>query len=174
MSYHGGGGGGGGGAGNPGGGSIKLVASQSLVITGTLNASGTANSTGNAANGAAAGEWCGGNGGYGGSTTNSTGSSLAGLGGAHSGCESSDGGRGGISGIGAGGGIALICTGPFGIKMTGTCITQGGGGSTQNFGSIKIFDVKNQGLITGPINGGWNNVYGTPLHVENKIWTHVC
>lgn len=74
------------------------------------------------------------------------------------------------SGAGAGGGTLLICKGTYGIKITGTVDTRGGNSSTVNYGSCKLFGVKNRistagaALYTGHNGSGG---YGYPLLNDN-------
>jgi hypothetical protein len=57
--------------------------------------------------------------------------------------------------------------------VSGTLDTRGGGGSTSNFGSIKIFGVDGQVDVSGAsFNGGWNSVYGSPYNPENQQYVH--
>jgi hypothetical protein len=154
----------GGGAGGRGGGAIKLVAANSLTLSGTLLTYGlTLGGNGTSATEAIHGK-------PGGSAA-TAGSCAGGERILNYGYYT---GRGGAGSSGAGGGICLVCNGPFGIDISGAMDTRGGENNTTNFGSIKIFQVKNTGSITGNVYGGWNDVYGTPYNPENKTWVHVC
>ena len=134
-----GGGGGGGGAGNRGGGYIKLYAASSITISGNIYAKGKDNSAGNGATGGNAyASYHGGDGGNGGGAA-SSGGSNGGSGGA-SYAPTIYGGTGGEGGYGAGGGILLKSGNvEWGIDIDGTTDNRGGGNSTANGGTIKIF-----------------------------------
>ena len=148
----GGGGGGGGAAGNRGGGYVKLIASGTLTISGTINAKGLISSAGNGSNGAAGQRSYSSNGGAGGAA-NASGSSSPGSGGARSsdcrgnfrwgscdcewiGGQTQPGGAGGTGGAGAGGGIVL--RGSTVNFSSGSIDNRGGGNNYTNGGTLKI------------------------------------
>lgn len=142
----GGGGGGGGGAGNLGAGYIKLKALYSLNITGSILSKGMASTAGNGtagSNGSGANN-IGGPGG-GGGVAASAGSSH----GASGGTGDHTGGSGGNGGAGAGGGVLLKSQGPFGILVTGTIDTRGGGSDAANAGSLKTFCLSGRLNVSG-------------------------
>ena len=140
-------GGGGGGAGNPGGGYVKLHAHDSLVITGSVLAKGLSASEGNGVAGVAASGITLGNGGDGGAA-NTSGNSAGGIGATGYGGTNS-GGSGGLGGPGSGGGVLLKCYSSFGIIVSGTIDTRGGGSDMVNAGSLKCFYQSGRINFTG-------------------------
>ncbi|MFH1436849.1 MAG: hypothetical protein ABIJ56_14170 [Pseudomonadota bacterium] len=150
------GGSGGGGAGNPGGGYVKIVASELIRVEGGITARGTAVSTGNGEEGDDGyynGLLCdlSGSGGDGGDA-DAAGSSRGGNGVEgyfragwedciERQCENYDsgpvrGGNGGDGGTGAGGGVLLKAPS---ILITGTINALGGEAAGDNGGTVKIF-----------------------------------
>ncbi len=150
------GGSGGGGAGNPGGGYVVLEASVEIVVAGRITTAGKAWSRGDGSggtNGAFGSYTCdlegsGGNGGSAAATGGSAGGSAA-LGFFQAGynacidrqCENGGshgvtGGAGGAGGAGAGGGVLLKAPS---VVLSGTVDARGGGGSTTNGGTVKVF-----------------------------------
>ncbi len=137
----GGGGGGGGGAGGPGGGTVALVASESLEVLGEILTAGGQGGDGRAGQagrrtGAQTGH--GGDGGTGGEA-GAAGSSAGGGGGAFEG-GGTDGGAGGPGGAGAGGGVLLRCEDPDKLVLApGARIdARGGGERDTNGGTVKL------------------------------------
>ena len=176
--YSGGGGPGGGGAGSRGGGALILEASSGIFASGVITMKGGAGTGGDGGPGQRGGDRgnCGGYGGSGGVAAIRQ-SSAGGVGGARDPVcsRSSAGGPGGAGGNGAGGGVCLICNGPFGIQVSGTIDTRGGGDDQENCGSIKLVGVKGRiDISSATILGGWNDVFGTPLKLENRNCIHVC
>lgn len=148
VVYYRGGGGGGGGSGGNGGGSVKLISTNNLTVSGTINTKGVL--AGNGVNGITCGWDNGctgadtGNGGAGGSPSASA-SSAGGAGG--SGYPA---GAGGTGGAGAGGGLLLKA--PT-ISLAGSTLdARGGGSSTTNGGTIKI--LYSTSLTSGTIYSG--------------------
>lgn len=143
-----GGGGGGGGAANRGGGWIKLYATISIAVSGNIYAKGFDNSAGDGVAGAhghyAADGGAGGNAGSGGSSNGGAGGPRDSYGCAYGGY----GGVGGEGGYGAGGGILIKCSNNFegAIDIDGTIDNRGGGNSTANGGTIKIFHPEGSDL----------------------------
>ncbi len=136
-------GGGGGGAGNYGGGYIKLIAIQSLTLSGSVLTSGKSSAAGNGGNGGDCEVLidCPSPGGYGGSggSSLSSGSSSNGLGGnGASYCYGRNYNNGGLSGSGAGGGV-LLQSPAVTINAGATVDARGGGSATTNGGTVKIF-----------------------------------
>lgn len=127
-------GGGGGGGGNPGGGAISLLASNTLLLRGSLLARGVTGAHGNGTAGQTQM-----NPGQGGSMGQAgvAGQSLGGAGGASIPGQCYPGGSGGAGGCGAGGGICLKA---LSVDVAGAVIdNRGGGGVVTNGGSLKIF-----------------------------------
>ncbi len=156
------GGSGGGGAGNPGGGAVRLIATGSVNVTGSIILSGLANSAGNGSNGQdgpIAGNCDNSGAGGSGGSASAAGSSAPG-GGSYSyaacanGCAgwcgdacdllggwfvgTVDGGSGGSGGSGGGGGILLKAYGSSALAVSGSIDARGGIG-TGNGGSVKLF-----------------------------------
>lgn len=153
-----GGAGAGGGAGNRGGGMVKLIAVKSIVINGSINTAGEASHSGNGSKGTDG--VCGGHvngtaGGMGGSSLcanncassggaagNKTSSSCVKLNTSWGKCQNvtpndtKNGGAGGSGAAGAGGGILLRSAA---IDINGTIDARGGGGNSENGGTLKIF-----------------------------------
>jgi hypothetical protein len=149
------GGSGGGGAGNPGGATLRLVATESVVVQGTIDVSGRTGSTGDGrsgTDGSFEGWTCdlSGSGGDGGRArdpgTSSGGAGVTGY--FEPGrnecidrqCEDYDshgvaGGWGGRGGPGAGGGVLLQAPS---LTLSGTIRALGGGDVTINGGTVKI------------------------------------
>lgn len=127
-------GGGGGGAGNPGGGWIRLMASETVSIRGSLLAKGYSAARGNG--GAGQAQSTPGAGGAGGNASANGGSSGgAGVASVLGVCYSSA--RAGDGGAGAGGG--LLIRSPV-VELTDAMIdNRGGGNSVTNGGSLKVF-----------------------------------
>lgn len=177
MAYCGGGGGGGGGGGAAGGGAISLVARNSILIQGVIAANGDAYA-GDAVAGQTSTAWQGGAGGRGGISYHAGTRNYGAWGEGNESCLNPGcrAGRGTRGGLGAGGGVLLKCDGPFGITVTGTINTAGGGGtSATNFGSTKFFGVRGRiGLSGANLLTGWNDSYGNPLQTENQMWIHPC
>ena len=190
---YGGGGGGGGGAGAPGGGKVVLEALWNFQGTGQI-ITAAANSFGDGIPGGNAmcrfDPGAGGDGG----TPAGSGTGQGGTGGL--GCWDSGvnqqsgagtqtgnkGGNGGSGGAGAGGGVLIVCRGPWDLAFTGAINTRGSNkaatswGST-NYGSCKIFGLPGRASFNGVKEcghlgaGGWGN----PLVRETKSWPHpVC
>jgi len=135
----GGGGGGGGGAGGPGGGSVLLLATDSLVLSGTILTTGGQGGDGaGGTTGKKTGDktGSGGDGGVGGSAA-AQGVSAGGAGGPHEG-SGTDGGKGGAGGSGAGGGVLLRCEAVDALIITGTVDARAGGAGIVNGGTIKV------------------------------------
>ena len=172
MAYCGGGGAGGGGAGAPGGGSIRLLAKDSMIISGKVVTKGAGLVKEHGLTGRNATTSRGGNGGRGGRGAYA-GDSNYGLGGTGANCLSGayNGGRGGTGAAGAGGGICLICKGPYGVNVTGSLDSRGGV-SRANFGSSKLFGVHGRISTSGTLATGWNDNYGSPLVQYNEVWVH--
>ena len=127
------GGAGGGASGGRGGGSIKLISSGKLTITGQLLTDGTLGNNGfNGMDGYGAGNEVGGTGGNG--ANEGIGSGNGGLGSSVS--QGYKAGNGGNSGKGAGGGILLKS--PL-ITISGKIDARGGQSSVTNGGTVKIF-----------------------------------
>ncbi|RME48007.1 MAG: hypothetical protein D6795_13390 [Deltaproteobacteria bacterium] len=121
-------GGGGGGAGNPGGGAVELIAEETITVKGEILTRGCISTTGD---------------GHGGNDPFSE-ESPPGRGGSANEVGLSRGrSGGGLGGPGAGGGILLLA--PF-VEITGTLDTRGGGGYTQNGGTVKIFLADPEGM----------------------------
>ncbi len=127
-------GGGGGGAGNRGGGYIKLLSENYIIVRGAIFAKGCANLAGNGSAGQTAG--FPGSGGSGG-VASVVGQSNGGSGGASVVNQSWGAGYGGHGGSGAGGGVLL--NGMYIDLASGIIDTLGGGGNTTNGGTLKIF-----------------------------------
>ena len=161
------GGSGGGGAGNPGGGYVKLIATELIRVEGEITANGTAAGTGNGEEGDDGyynGMLCdlNGSGGDGGDA-DSSGSSRGGNGiegyfrdgwedCIERQCENYDsgpvrGGNGGNGGTGAGGGVLLKAPS---VVITGTISALGGASPAEtNGGTIKIFYQGEEPSTTG-------------------------
>jgi hypothetical protein len=133
-------GGGGGGGGNPGGGWVSLVASNTVIVRGSVIAKGRNGVTGNGGTGQT--QMTPGGGGGGGLGAG-TGSSAGGNGGASVVEQCYPGGHGGAGGAGAGGGILLKADTVD--TLGATFDNRGGGNSTTNGGTLKIFYVTLQG-----------------------------
>lgn len=133
-------GGGGGGGGNPGGGWVSLVASNTIVVRGSVMAKGRSGVTGTGGTGQT--QLNPGAGGGGGSASG-TGTSAGGNGGASIPSQCYPGGHGGSGGAGAGGGILLKADT---VDTLGATLDNcGGGNSTTNGGTLKIFYITLQG-----------------------------
>ncbi|MCB2190362.1 MAG: hypothetical protein KQI62_02280 [Deltaproteobacteria bacterium] len=170
----------GGGAGAPaggfGGGVLKIICLESGNVPGKLESRGTLDG-GDGDPGdpgaATAGYGNGGDGGDGGDA-DTPGNGLGALGGAAGGPTVGAGGPSPDGAPGAGGGICLICQGPWPLTITGEIDTRGGGDNETNFGSCKLFGVK-VNTTGATLNTGHNDVFGVPLVVENQMWAHpVC
>lgn len=133
-------GGGGGGGGNPGGGWVSLIASNSIILRGSINAKGRSGTTGNGGTGQT--QMTPGGGGAGGNAAGS-GTSTGGNGGASIVEQCYPGGRGGNGGAGAGGGIMLKAATVD--TLGGSIDNRGGGNTVTNGGTLKIFYVTLQG-----------------------------
>ena len=131
-----GGGGGGGGAANRGGGWIKLFASNSINISGSILSKGLDNLAGNGGNGGNGDNNYSGYGGVGGNA-GIAGSSNGGAGGKKQ-RVTQYAKPGGEGGWGAGGGILLKCPADSAISIKGTIDDRGGGNSPDNGGTVKI------------------------------------
>jgi len=142
-----GGGGGSGAAGAGGGGAIKMFATVSLQVAGTIDTRGSGG--GPAGNLGTDGiitlfSAIGGGGASGANASVVPGFGSGGLGG-HGLADRAigdgyNGGTGGASGVGGGGGILLLCASPDGMNLTGSVLdARGGSGSTNNGGTVKIF-----------------------------------
>lgn len=174
----GGAGGGGGASGGRGGGAVKLVATHSLVITGSILTKGGLGLPGLPGI-ARVDNRVGRPGAAGAPVTSTSGTGLGGAAaqGAPAGCGHNTStyysGAGGKSGPGAGGGVLLKCTGPWPMRITGTIDTRGGEDNTANFGSLKIFGVERKVDFSGAtLYAGWNDVYGTPYVSEDQHFVH--
>ena len=150
-----------------GGGSIRLFATSTLAVSGTIRADGTVASSASSggtgttgATSAAAGLSGGGGGGSGGAAQ------TAGTTGTAGGCTlvvivcrggggggGGGGGNGGIGGAGAGGGIVLKSQLTNGVTITGSVLSRGGGAVTTNGGTCKIF-YKGSTPSTGGVSCG--------------------
>jgi len=166
----------GGPAGGFGGGAIKIIALESFTLPGRLEAKGTLDG-GDGDPGdpgaATAGYGHGGDGGDGGDA-DTPGDSLGALGGAAGGPTVGKGGDSPDAGPGAGGGICLVCLGPWPLTITGEIDTRGGGDNEVNFGSCKISAVRVD-TTSATFNTGHNDVFGVPLIQTNQMWAHpVC
>ena len=135
------GGGGGGGAGNSGGGYVKLNGTNAISVSGSISTTGTSGNTGNGNGGGSPGGGSPGGGGNAGSA-GSSGSSSGGGG-------ASNGGNGGVGGAGAGGGV-LLKSPTITVNSGVTINALGGGSSTTNGGTVKIFtdSLTNSGTIS--------------------------
>ncbi len=133
------GGGGGGAAGGNGGGYIKIFATASMNITGSILTKGTLGAAGgNGVSGVYSTSYnnVGGDGGNGGSASATSGTGIGGSGGG----GTYTGGKGGDGGKGAGGGLVLSCLVPGAMTLTGATLdARGGGNTTTNGGTIKLF-----------------------------------
>lgn len=174
----GGAGGGGGASGGRGGGAVKLQASHSLVITGSILTKGGLGLAGLPGN-PRVDTRVGRPGAAGASVTNTYGTGLGGAAalGAPAYCGNNTSsyysGAGGKGGPGAGGGVLLKCTGPWPMRITGVIDTRGGEDNTTNFGSLKIFGVEGKVDISGAtLHAGWNDAYGSPYVSASKHFLH--
>jgi hypothetical protein len=153
------GGAGGGAAGNPGGGMIKLYASNLIETRGEILAKGLLGTTGNGANGVSvSGNSDTQGSGVNGGSASSSGSSVGGIGttatcacrNVDQSCGNVKAGNGGSGGAGAGGGILLSAPR---ILLNGTINNLGGGNNAANGGTVKLL-CSSAGLITQvPVSG---------------------
>ena len=136
-----GGGGGGGGSGEAGGGIVRLTATTSLSVSGSIlcrgGNKGNGVKGGNASDGPAEDNDPG-NGGAGGASS-ASGASAGGAGGSGK-RDGKNGGVGGAGGIGAGGGVLLRCLSEgAAISLDGTIDNRAGDNGTDYGGTVKIF-----------------------------------
>jgi hypothetical protein len=141
----------GGGAGNSGGGSVKLFALNNIFISGNISSKGKISSTGNGLDG---------NNYFNGAYENSY-HSMAGVNGGNANSSSSS--LGGVNyhmltayyttgsgGAGAGGGILIKA---YSVTLSGTINNLGGGNTSANGGSVKIFSCAAPNIF-GAISSG--------------------
>lgn len=170
-----GGSGGGGGAGAFGGGYVRIEATEFIFVDGQINTTGSSSAGNGTAGGTASCRYNIRSYGAGGSNT-ASGSRAGGTYGygCYPGQTSGDGtktgnrgGPGGTGGVGAGGGICLACSGAFGIRVSGTIDTRGGGNNTTNYGSLKLFGRYNCTGWTGYMGHAGSGGYGTAYRGPN-------
>jgi len=173
--------GGAGASGGRGGAYVKLSASESLIVSGSILTKGGLGRVGTI--GTARVDSLDGRPAITGSapysdTTDGTGLGGSGALGAPNGCgvavdHDLYSAAGGAGGDGSGGGVLLISTGPWPLAITGTIDARGGGNNEVNFGSAKIFGVNGQ-VSTGSATfyAGWDDSYGSPYNPQTKNYIH--